>query len=52
MECVSGVCVQHVNTASDFFPNLLDSLKCFSNPPDERVGVCVWRVTTVCEYGV
>jgi len=47
---VYGVCVQHVNTAFGFFPNPLDLLIFFSNPPDERVGVCMQRVNAVCEY--
>jgi len=33
-----------VNTAFDFFPNPLDSLKFFPNPPNELVGVCVRRM--------
>jgi len=43
--CVRHVCVWRVNTVFDFFPNPLDSLKFISNPPDERVDVCVWRVS-------
>jgi len=35
--CEYGVGVQRVNMAFDFFPNPLDSLKFFSNPPDELV---------------
>jgi len=35
--CEYGVCIRHVNTTFDFFPNPLDSLKFFSNLPDERV---------------
>ena len=50
--CVYGVCVRCVCTAFGFLPNPLDLLKFFSNPPDERVGLCVWRVNMVCEYGV
>ena len=47
-----GVRIRRVNTAFGFFPNPLDLLKFFSNPPDERVGVCVRRVNKACEYGV
>jgi len=49
---VYGVCVRRVNTVFGFFPNPLDLLKFFSNPPDERVGVYVRRVNMACEYGV
>jgi len=34
----------------DFCPNPLDSLKFFSNLPDELVGVCVQRVNTVFDF--
>jgi len=33
-----------MNTAFDFFPNPLDSLKFFPNPPNELVSMCVRRV--------
>jgi len=46
------VCVRHVCTAFGFFPNPLDLLKFFSNPSDERVGVCVQLVNMACEYSV